>query len=262
RLCLCVIADLDKSGRVERFEIVEGIMRSAAMLTYGGVARALGFSAEAPKSAQAERLKRELKVLEELARKLRRARLGRGALDLDLPEPRVVLDPETGAPTNVERRAHDPGVRRAYNMVEELMLLANELVAKWLSQRRSPAIYRVHGKPDEAKLERLAEVAELLGLAVEVDQLLEPTGVSKWLSKLAEHPKKPVLEMLLLRSLKQAVYDIVNIGHFGLASDNYLHFTSPIRRYPDLEVHRAVKRLLRGEKPETSTAAIETLRAA
>lgn len=260
RLCLCVIADLDKSGKVGRFEVVEGIMRSAAMLTYGGVARALGFSDLAPRSAQAEHWKRDLKVLDELARKLRRARMKRGALDLDLPEPKVQLDPETGAPSAITRRAQDPGIKRAYAMVEELMLLANELVAKWLTQRRSPAIYRVHGKPDEAKLERLGEVAQLMGVSFEFDRMLEPNGVSKWLAKIADHEKKPVLEMLLLRSLKQAVYDIVNIGHFGLASDNYLHFTSPIRRYPDIEVHRAVKRLLRGEKPDTSASAIESMR--
>lgn len=261
RLCLCVIADLDKAGKVSRFEIVEGIMRSAAMLTYGGVARALGFSDVAPRSVQAEHWKRDLKVLDELARKLRRARMKRGALDLDLPEPKIQLDPETGAPSGITRRAQDPGIKRAYAMVEELMLLANELVAKWLTQRRSPAIYRVHGKPDEAKLERLGEVAQLMGVSFEFDRMLEPNGVSKWLAKISDHEKKPVLEMLLLRSLKQAVYDIVNIGHFGLASDNYLHFTSPIRRYPDIEVHRAVKRLLRGEKPDTSASAIENMRA-
>ena len=262
RLCLCVIAELDKQGKVRRFEIVEGVMRSAAMLTYGGVARALGFSDTAPKSTQAEQLKRELKVLDELARKLRRARMKRGALDLDLPEARVVIDPETGAPSAIQRRAQDPGIKRAYGMVEELMLLANELVARWLSKRHSPAIYRVHGKPDENKLERLGEVAQLLGVAFDFDRMLDPDGMGKWLAKISEHPKRPVLEMLMLRSLKQAQYDIVNIGHFGLASENYLHFTSPIRRYPDIEVHRAVKRLLRGEKPDTSAAAIETLRAA
>jgi ribonuclease R len=261
RLCLCVVADLDKRGKVSRFDVVEGVMRSAAMLTYGGVARALGFTSEPPKSAQAEAMKRDLKVLDELARKLRRARLKRGALDLDLPEARVVLDPETGAPRDVVRRAQDPGVKRAYQIVEELMLLANELVAKWLGQRKSPAVYRVHGTPDEQKLERLGEVAHKLGVAFELEELLEPAGVGKWLQKIQDHPKKNVLEMLLLRSLKQATYDVTNIGHFGLASDAYLHFTSPIRRYPDIEVHRAVKHILRGGRPDTSTSAIEILRA-
>jgi ribonuclease R len=135
-------------------------------------------------------------------------------------------------------------------------------VATFLSKRRCPTIYRIHGTPDEAKLERVAEVAELLSVSFDLDEMLEPRGVSKWLQRIAKHEKKQVLEMLVLRSLKQAQYDIVNIGHFGLASDNYLHFTSPIRRYPDIEVHRAVKRLLRGGKPDTSASAIEALRAA
>lgn len=262
RYCLCVIAELDRHGRVKDFQIVEGIMRSAAMLTYGGVARALGFDPESPQSAQAEAMKRELAVLDELARKLRKLRMDRGALDLDLPEPRIHVDDKTGAPVDVTRRAVRPGLRRAYSMVEELMLLANELVARWLTARRVPAIYRVHGTPDEQKLERLAEVAETLGVRIDLDQLLAPKGVAKLLKRLENHPKKQVLETLLLRSLKQAAYDIVNIGHFGLASDHYLHFTSPIRRYPDLRVHRQVKALLRGEKPDQSKSAIEDMRAA
>jgi ribonuclease R len=236
-------------------------MRSAAMLTYGGVAHALGFSEKAPRSAQAEAFRRDLKLMDEVTQKLRRRRLKRGALDLDLPEARVVLDPETGRPLDVERRAEDPGMRRAYNMVEELMLLANELVARWLADKRWPTIFRVHGVPDPERLERLATIAEHFGVRTDVDALTEPAGVGRWLAQVAEHPKRGTLQTLLLRALKQAVYDVVNIGHFGLASERYLHFTSPIRRYPDIEVHRAVKRALRGEKPDTSATAAETLRA-
>lgn len=262
RYCLCVIAHLDRHARVRDFEVVEGIMRSAAMLTYGGVARALGFDPESPQSAQAEAMKSDLQALDEVARKLRKARMDRGALDLDLPEPRVHVDENSGAPIDVTRRAVRPGMRRAYSMVEELMLLANELVARWLTARRVPAIYRVHGTPDEQKLERLAEVGDSLGVRIDLDGLLEPKGLAKFLKRLEDHPKKQVLETLLLRSLKQAVYDIVNIGHFGLASDHYLHFTSPIRRYPDLRVHRQVKALLRGTKPDLSKQAVEDLRMA
>ncbi|HEY2409329.1 MAG TPA: VacB/RNase II family 3'-5' exoribonuclease [Polyangiaceae bacterium] len=259
RLCLCVIADLDRDARVKRFEIAEGVMRSAAMLTYGGVARALGFTELPPKSAPAEAFKRDLRVMEELTKKLRRARMVRGALDLDLPEAKLSLDPQTGAPIGVTRRTQDPGVKRAYNMIEELMLLANELVAVWLSQQKSPAIFRVHGKPDPAKLERLGLVARQLGVEFDYEEMSEPHGVSKFLARIAEHPKKQVLGMLLLRTLKQAVYDTHNVGHFGLASANYLHFTSPIRRYPDVQVHRAVKALLRGGKPDTDAAALQAL---
>lgn len=261
RLCLCVIADLSRDGKVESFQIVEAVMRSAAMLTYGGVARALGFTERPQRSVQAEAFRRDLKVIDELTRKLRRARLKRGALDLDIPEARVVLDPETGRPLDVQRRAEDPGVRHAYNMVEELMLLANELVASFLAQKRCPTIYRVHGSPDPDKLDRLADIAERFGVRTDVDSLSEPAGVARWLGRIADHPKRAILQTLLLRALKQAAYDIVNIGHFGLASERYLHFTSPIRRYPDIEVHRAVKRVLRGGRPDTSASAVEALRA-
>jgi ribonuclease R len=259
RLTLCVIADLDTEGNVTSFEIVEGLMRSHAMLTYGGVARTLGFTEKGPVSTQAEALKKELRVLDELARKLRKKRMTRGALDLDLPEAKVVLDPDTNAPVDVVRRAQDPGIKRAYSMIEELMLLANETVARFLGQKKAPAVYRIHAKPDSEKLERLGLVARKLGVEIDLESLSEPRGVSRWLAKIQKHPRRTVLEMLLLRSLKQAVYDVSNIGHFGLASEAYVHFTSPIRRYPDVEIHRAVKRLLRGGKPDVTPAALETL---
>lgn len=262
RLCMCVIADLDRSGNLESFEVVEGVMRSAAMLTYEGVAMCLGFTEEGQRSRQAEAMKPGLRVLDELSRKLRKRRLANGALDLDLPEPHVILDDETGEPQDVVRRAKDPGVKRAYQMIEELMLLANELVAKWLSAKKSLAVYRVHATPDPEKLQRLARVAKRIGLEIDPDDLLEPRGLGRWLKRIAEHPKKSVLEMLTLRSLKQAVYDIVNVGHFGLASDAYLHFTSPIRRYPDLVVHRLVKGLLRGGRPSNTPEAVELIRGA
>jgi ribonuclease R len=197
--------------------------------------------------------------MEELTRKLRKARMARGSLDLDLPEAKLTLDPTTKAPLDVTRRTQDPGIKRAYNMIEELMLLANELVATWLGNKKSPTIYRVHGKPDATKLARLGLVAEKLGVEFNADEMTEPLGVSKFLQRISTHARKQVLEMLLLRSLKQAAYDVKNVGHFGLASTNYLHFTSPIRRYPDVQVHRAVKQLLRGGKPIQSEAAIEEL---
>jgi ribonuclease R len=259
RLCLCVIADLDPHGVLKSYDIVEGIMRSAAMLTYGGVARTLGFSETPPKSAAAEAFKKDLKVMDELTRKMRKARMSRGALDMDLPEARVLVDPTTGAPTDVVRRAQDAGIKRAYSMIEELMLLANEAVALWLGNRKAPTVYRIHGQPDEAKLERLGEVAARLGVEFDPEAMKEPLGVARFLARAQKHERKQVLEMLLLRSLKQAAYDTNNIGHFGLASKNYVHFTSPIRRYPDVQVHRAVKAILRGQKPDSSPAAREAL---
>lgn len=260
RLCLAVIANFNRRGEVESFQIAEAVMRSAAMLTYEGVAKTLGFTENGPVSRQAETLKSGLKVLDELARKLRQQRMARGALDMELPEPHVVLDKRTGMPKDVVRHAQDPGVKRAYQMVEELMIIANELVAEWLSARRSLAVYRVHAPPDPEKLGRLGELAKHLGLELDVSELLEPKGLGRWLDRIKDHPRQQSLEQITLRSLKQAEYDIVNRGHFGLASDAYLHFTSPIRRYPDLIVHRLVKHLLRGGAVVEDPAAVELMR--
>jgi ribonuclease R len=171
----------------------------------------------------------------------------------------VLVDAQTGAPTDVVRRAQDSGVKRAYSMIEELMLLANEAVALWLGGRKAPTVYRIHGQPDEAKLERLGEVAGRLGVEFDPEAMKEPLGVARFLARVQKHERKQVLEMLLLRSLKQAAYDTTNIGHFGLASKNYVHFTSPIRRYPDVQVHRAVKAILRGQKPDSSPAGRDAL---
>lgn len=262
RYCLCVIAELDANGTAKSSRVVEGVMRAAAMVSYESAARTLGFTEAPPRSPQAEAFKKELKALSILASRLRAARMKRGALNLDLPETKLVIDEETGVPLKVSQRASDPGVKRAYQIVEEMMLLANELVARFMAKQRSPAMYRVHGKPDEEKLEKLGTAAVALDAPFDLEQMTEPLGVSHWLKRIEKHPAKRVLENLLLRSLKQAIYDTTNIGHFGLASDAYLHFTSPIRRYPDLRVHRAVKRLLRGEAPDQSPAAIENLRVA
>lgn len=261
RYCLCVIVELDRNAVVRRYEVVEGVMRAAAMISYESVARTLGYTEKPPLSPLAEAFKRDLRALASVSGKLRRARMRRGALDLDLPEAKVDLDAD-GVPVGVHQRAHDPGVKRAYQLVEEMMLLANEVVARWLAGRKSPAVYRVHGKPDEEKLARLGAAAEILNAPFDFEELLEPKGVGRWLKRIAKHPKARVLENLLLRALPQAAYDIVNIGHFGLASDAYVHFTSPIRRYPDLVVHRQVKALLRGVKPDTSPESLEALRLA
>lgn len=262
RLCLCVEAKIDASGEVTSFRIVEGFMRSAAKLTYPGVARALGLTDKPPRSPAAEAMVSDLRVLHDLSMTLRAKRLRRGALDFDLPEPKVLLDEATGAPVGVERRSEDPGVKKAYQLIEELMLLANELVAQHLTTKGVPAIYRVHAPPDEVKLERLAEMCKTLGLAFDVEEARDPKKLSSLLKKVARLPQRDVVNMLLLRAMKQAVYDIANIGHFGLASSAYLHFTSPIRRYPDLVVHRATRALLRGQRIDKSPSGIEELRTA
>jgi ribonuclease R len=255
RLCLCAIIRLDPGANVLETKLVEGIMKSRAKLHYPGVARALGFTQKPEVQPAAEEMVADLRVADQLSQMLRTKRLRRGALDFQLPEPKVVLDKKTGAPIGIERRADDPGVRRAYQLIEELMLLANEVVAKFLVERQFGAIFRVHPPPDEQKIERFAALAEEVGLPFETTDAADPKKLSLFLRKVANHPKADVLNMLLLRSLKQASYDVANIGHFGLASAAYLHFTSPIRRYPDLVVHRIVKSILRADAAGRRAAA-------
>ncbi len=260
RLCLAVEVDLDATGTVMKSRIVEGFMRSAAKLTYGGVARALGFTPEPPKSEEAEAMRDDLAVLADLARLLRARRMRKGALDFDLPEAKITLDPETRAPLSVQKRTHDPGVAKAYQLVEELMLLANEQVATFLVERDIPGILRVHGAPDPEKLSRFATMCSELGVKFDLEDAEDPKKLSVFLKKIQSHPQKQVLHMLLLRAMRQAVYDVANKGHFGLASSAYLHFTSPIRRYPDLVVHRAVRKSLRGEAIDRSGEALDRMR--
>ncbi len=262
RLCLCVEVDLDPTGTVMGARIFEGFMRSRAKLTYPGVAHALGLAKTAPPSPEAEKLREELFVMWELSRLLRGRRMRRGALDFDLPEAKVVLDLETGAPLDVEKRAHDPGVKKAYQLVEELMLLANETVARELVTRNMPAIFRCHAPPNPERLERFVTMCETLDVGFELEDAADPKKLSTFLNRISTHPQKQVLHSLLLRAMKQANYDITNVGHFGLASTAYLHFTSPIRRYPDLVVHRMVRAMLQNEPADKSPEAEERLRLA
>ena len=239
RLCLCVEAEIDAAGLLRSSRLIRGFMKSQAKLTYGGVARALGFSENPPVEPKAEEMVEGLKVAYELSRLLRGRRMKRGAVDFNLPEAKIILG-EDGLPVKIERRAQDLGVKKAYELIEELMLLANETVAAWNVNKKIPTIFRVHAPPDQAKITRFAALCELLGIAFDDDTMIDPKKLSELLKSFADHPLAPVLNSLLLRSMKQATYDVTNIGHFGLASKAYLHFTSPIRRYPDLVVHRAV----------------------
>jgi len=247
-LTLAVDMELAANGQVRAFRYVEGLMRCKAGLTYEGVAQALGLTQTADKTDKTTpRYLPMLEILHECAMILRTRRMKRGSLDFDLPEPYVDLNTATGEPQKIERSRKDPGVRRAYQLVEEMMLLANETVAADLAARKMPAIYRVHGLPDADRLEQFAGLAQALGFHLDPEEATSPKKLSGFLQTLEDSSKKSALSYLLLRSMQQASYDIVNVGHFGLAAEHYLHFTSPIRRYPDLAVHRVVRKLARGE---------------
>ncbi len=268
RLCMGVELWLNTNGTMQRHRLFEGLMRSKARLTYDGVAKALGLTTEGPHQPAAVARRKNLQALLELSQKLRRRRMRRGALDFDLPEPRVQLDAVGVEPIDVRRSKADPGVRDAYRMVEEMMLLTNETVAADLKKHDIPAIHRAHGKPDAKKIALFAQLATALGFDVDVESASNPKELARFLRRTEDHEQAPILRFLLLRSMQQAIYDTNgNIGHFGLGTKDYLHFTSPIRRYPDLVVHRVVRKLIRNEPidravllPQMRRAAAESTR--
>lgn len=249
RLTLAVEMEIEPKGGVRKYRFIRGVMRSRARLHYQGVARVLGLSDRAKAQPAAEAHKEMLQTLFDLSRILRARRIHRGALMFDLPEARVTLEPETLQPIDVERSRRDPGVAQAYSLVEEMMLLANEVVAVDLATRGVPAIYRIHPHPDEKLIESFVAIANTLGYALDVESVKTPKTLARFLLKTANSPHAANLEYLLLRAMQQASYDTVNKGHFALAIGQYLHFTSPIRRYPDLAVHRIVSRLAQGQQP-------------
>ncbi len=254
RLCMGVEINVSRRGKVRSAQLFEGVMRSRAKLTYRGVARALGLTDKARSQPEAEKRKENLEELKELSQVLRKKRHARGALELDLPEPKVILDQHGVEPVDCQRQKGDPGVKVAYQMVEEMMLLANETVAAEMKRRDVPAIYRIHGKPDEKKILKFSQLAAALGHDLSVEDARDPKELTAFMRRIAGTDEHEVLQYLLLRSMQQAQYGIDSeTGHFGLASKDYLHFTSPIRRYPDLSVHRVVKNVLRGEPIDAVT---------
>ncbi len=233
RLAMVVRIDLDRQANVVDRDFMAAVIHSKARLDYPGVAAALGGDTRG-KRKKYEAFLPALRAMDSLARQLRVARLARGALDFDLPEPFVELDRDDPRLVRAIRKSRrDPGERQAYSMIEEFMLAANEAVAGSFQERGDDTLWRIHDAPDRARLEEFAALAENYGIPVDLDETRTPKGLKRVLDKLKGHSAEKALSFQLLRSLKQATYDVVNIGHFGLASADYLHFTSPIRRYPD-----------------------------
>lgn len=263
RLTLAVDCQLDPRGALTSFRFVEGVMRSRARLTYGGVARALGWTTEPKADPEAEARKPLLEVLAEVSTLLRARRNKRGALSFELPEAKVKLGPLTNGvrePIDVIKQKGDAGVKRAYETIEDLMLLANETVGAELARRAIAAPFRVHGKPDASRIAQFAAVAEAFGLALPPDAIERPKALQEVLAQIAGTPHEGALGYLLLRAMQQAIYSLDNIGHFALAASDYLHFTSPIRRYPDLVVHRIVRDIARNKEIDRSEKAIQARR--
>jgi ribonuclease R len=247
RLAMVVRIDLDRQAQFVGTAFHAAVIHSRARFDYPGVAAALGGDTRG-KRRKYEPFLPALRAMDSLARQMRAARIARGALDFDIPEPFIELDhDDPRLVRSIRRSRRDPGERQAYSMIEEFMLAANEAVAQSFHARNEDTVWRIHDAPDRARLEAFAVLAQHYGIAIDVDAARTPVGLKRVLDRLRGHPAEKALSFQLLRSLKQASYDVVNVGHFGLASSDYLHFTSPIRRYPDLIVHRLLKSRLAGE---------------
>ena len=232
RLCLVAEMIFDLDGRRTASEIYPAVMRSAARCTYEEVQRVL----DGDSVPERDRFRPLFQRLQRLGRTLRTVREQRGAIDFDLPETRPELD-DQGQPVRMVRRER----KESHRIVEDCMLAANEAVAAYFQERGLPSVYRFHGEPDPDKLAAFAELARAHGFTVPGKG--EPTSreLNLFMRGLVGHPGQRALNQLLLRSMMQAVYSPDQVGHYGLGAEEYLHFTSPIRRYPDLLVHRLLR---------------------
>ena len=238
---LCMVCDMvvTPQGKVTGSHFYRAVMRSAARLTYTEVAVHLE-----NKAKSSFKYIKQIIDLYEVYKSLEKDRERRGALELDLPEVRIVLGEDGQIEQIVPRHRND-----AHRLIEECMIAANVEAAGFLGKRKLPTLFRVHDGPDPDRFEVLRLTLQSLGMNVPEQALKEPGHLNKVLLQLATRPDYAVLAVSVLRSLSQAVYQPANIGHYGLGLTKYAHFTSPIRRYPDLIVHRGIGHLIAGGKP-------------
>ena len=239
RLALSCIMTIDERGEVTDHEIAETVSRVDHRMSYTGVSRILG--GEDPEEMKKyEDVVPMLTRMAQLSGILRERRHRRGSIDFDFPEAKLILD-ERGKP--VEIRPYERNV--ATRLIEDFMLLANETVAEEYFWREVPFLYRTHEAPDEDKIKTLATFINNFGYTMHVGEKGRPMEIQKLMGKIEGTPQEALISRLALRSMKQAKYTPENTGHFGLAAKYYTHFTSPIRRYPDLQIHRIIKDDLR-----------------
>jgi ribonuclease R len=243
RLCMVCEMQIDKRGAVIRAKFYRAVMHSHARLTYDQV-DAVHRGADPGGYAHIRRLGPLIENLYGVYAALASARARRGALDLDLPETKIELD-ESGAISGVRSRLRND----AHRLIEECMIAANVEAARYLGRHRINTLYRVHNGPEGDKLEELRLLFQGLGVPLPATARTRPREINRGLQMLRDRPDFPMLATAVLRRMTQAIYQPANNGHFGLALSAYTHFTSPIRRYPDLLVHRAIGHLIDGGKP-------------
>lgn len=245
RLALSCLMTIDKKGEVVSHEIVESVIRVDRRMSYTSVKKILEDKDEA-EIKEYEALVPMFELMRELAAILREKRRKRGSIDFDFPETKIILD-KTGHP--LEIKPYDRNV--ATKIIEDFMLIANETVAQHFYWLELPFVYRTHDTPDPEKIDKLSTFIRNFGYSLKSRQEeVHPKELQKLLANVEDTPEEALISRLTLRSMKQAKYTIDCTGHFGLACQYYCHFTSPIRRYPDLQIHRIIKEQLRGRMNE------------
>ncbi|WP_275372843.1 ribonuclease R [Clostridium tertium] len=244
RLALSCFMVIDKNGKVIQHEIEESVIKTSERMTYTDVTKILENNDE-------ELIKRydylvdDFKAMEELCNILREKRIKRGAIDFNFEESKIILN-DLGKPIDI--KPYDRAI--ANRIIEEFMLVCNETIAEHMFWTNLPFVYRIHEEPDEEKLEKFKEFVYNLGYIVRWGQEAHPRALQDILEKVKGKKEETVVSTLLLRSMMQAKYSPECVGHFGLAAKYYCHFTSPIRRYPDLQIHRIIKEQLNGKIDE------------
>ncbi len=239
RLTFSCFVNLDREGRFLETELADTVIRSSARLTYEDAQLIIENGSNAVGSVTAE-VATALLEMADVARLLTRNRRERGSIDFDLPEPIVVLD-DRGIPVSVKERHR----LESHRLIEEFMILANEAVADYALNLGLPFIYRVHDEPDREKIDEFREFVLSLGYSMPSSKSISPGMLCALLKNVEGEKVEPLICKVMLRHMKQAMYATENTGHYGLASRAYCHFTSPIRRYPDLVAHRMLRRYRR-----------------
>lgn len=246
RLTISCVMTIDKNGKVLDKEIFPSVINSKKKMTYKNVNRII-MDGEVPSGY--EPFVNSLNLMHELSQILRKARTNKGYIDFGLDEAKIVQD-ETGKAIDVIKRTQLEGEK----LIEDFMIVANETVAGYITDMDLPFVYRVHGEPNPEKIQDFLNLIKMMGIRLNVNtNNITPKTMQEILNSLKDYKEFPILSDMLLRSMKKAIYSPLNIGHFGLASKIYTHFTSPIRRFPDLMVHTLLHHYLFDHQIDTET---------